>query len=78
MNTRVLTIIASLGIFLISLTTDTNEIKFTYPKKKNISLVMYSDLFKTFKEEWRGEDYYYLGDGKDGQKRLLLPGKGWR
>ncbi|MCX6236123.1 MAG: hypothetical protein NTY07_00970 [Bacteroidia bacterium] len=43
-----------------------NEISFIYPKKKGISLIMNTYLFKEFKKEWRGEDYYYLSEGKDG------------
>jgi len=43
-----------------------NEISFIYPKKKDISLIMNTDLFKKFTKEWRGEDYYYMGEGMDG------------
>lgn len=44
-----------------------SKIEFVYPKNEKAAFVMKSDKFKKFKEEWKGEDYYYFAKkAKDG------------
>ena len=55
-----------LTVFLFSFTGDKNLIEFNYPKRKEAVFTMNTNKFKKFKEEWRGQDYYYLCENGDG------------
>lgn len=60
-------IIALVACFLLSaFVADKDTTTFVYPKNKEVAMTMRTDLFKKFSEEWRGEDYYYMGSSKDG------------
>ena len=45
---------------------DTEALEFSYPKNDKATITMQGEGFKKFKKEWRGEDYYYMGDSKNG------------
>jgi hypothetical protein len=45
---------------------DKNTIEFNYPKDKTATVTMTTDMFKKFNKEWRGTDYYYSANNKDG------------
>lgn len=52
-------------VFLLSFNGGINEIEFKYPKTKDAKFTMTTDKFKEFKEEWRGQDYYYMCENRD-------------
>lgn len=57
-------IISAFALFaLLSFTSSEKALKFDYPKQKGTEISLSSDHFKKFKEEWRGSDYYYFGEG---------------
>ena len=49
-------------MFFFSFSGDKQLIEFKYPKNKDAKFTISTDAFKKFKEEWRGEDYYYLSE----------------
>ena len=44
---------------------DKEAIEFSYPKNDKATISMQGEGFKKFKKEWRGQDYYYMGDSKN-------------
>lgn len=40
--------------------------KFSYPKLDDTSITLNGENFKKFTKEWRGSDYYYYSENKDG------------
>lgn len=40
--------------------------EFSYPKNNKATITLKAENFKKFSKEWRGSDYYYYADGKDG------------
>lgn len=59
-------LVTMLTILLLSFTSDKNTMEFSYPKRKEATFIMNTNKFKKFKEEWRGQDYYYLCENGDG------------
>ncbi len=47
-------------ITLMPFSGDQNTIEFNYPKNKDATIIMTTDIFGKFSKEWRGEDYYYV------------------
>lgn len=45
---------------------DTKFLEFSYPKRDNTTITLSADNFKKFTKEWRGADYYYYSESKDG------------
>ncbi len=45
---------------------DTKLFEFSYPKRDNTTITLSAENFKKFTKEWRGADYYYYGESKDG------------
>lgn len=59
-----------IAIFIFSISCSSNKIsrqanEFSYPKSKDATIIMASDKFEDFKEEWRGDDYYYICEEGD-------------
>jgi hypothetical protein len=52
--------------FLSFATSDKNLKEFNYPKIKDAVITLSVDKIDKFREEWRGSDYYYYGESKDG------------
>ena len=46
--------------------TETTLFEFSYPKRGNTTISLSATDFKKFKKEWRGQDYYYYGESKNG------------
>lgn len=40
--------------------------EFIYPKRDKATITLKAENFKKFSKEWRGSDYYYFAEGKDG------------
>jgi hypothetical protein len=40
--------------------------EFSYPKRNKTTITLNAENFKKFSSEWRGSDYYYYAEGKDG------------
>jgi hypothetical protein len=40
--------------------------EFTYPRRDKTTITFKAQNFKKFSKEWRGSDYYYYAEGKDG------------
>src|SRR6185295_3324527 len=59
----VLIVTATLISFKIS---ETTLFEFSYPKRDNTTISLSATDFKKFKKEWRGQDYYYYGESKNG------------
>lgn len=54
-------------MFFLSFTVaDTKLYEFEYPKRDNTAITLSADNFKKFTKEWRGSDYYYYSESKDG------------
>jgi hypothetical protein len=53
------------SFLLLAFVENKNTIAFGYPKNKNAVFTMNAGKFKTFKQEWRGEDYYYLSENEE-------------
>ncbi|WP_338814756.1 hypothetical protein V9L05_05895 [Bernardetia sp. Wsw4-3y2] len=52
---------------ILSFTFDSLKLfQFSYPKLDNTTITLKTDNFKKFKKEWRGTDYYYYSESKDG------------
>lgn len=66
MTKKILIPIITFLLLASSLTSDKDQIIFTYPKNKAASFTMVSKIFSKFKKEWRGEDYYYISDSDNG------------
>lgn len=47
-------------------TNDKETISFHYPKNKDTKITLTTDRFNNFKEEWRGEDYYFIDTQGEG------------
>jgi hypothetical protein len=62
-------IISAIATTLMSLTGDKNTIEFKYPKRSDVKFKMTTNIFKKFKEEWRGEDYYYMCE--NGENKII-------
>ena len=45
---------------------DKDTLEFGYPKNDQTAISMQGEGFKEFKKEWRGKDYYYMSDNKNG------------
>ncbi|MBP6732503.1 MAG: hypothetical protein KA149_10615 [Chitinophagales bacterium] len=45
---------------------DKKVFEFVYPGRPNTGIALAADNFKKFSKEWRGTDYYYYAEGKDG------------
>ncbi|BEV04490.1 hypothetical protein [Chryseobacterium gambrini] len=45
---------------------DTKLFEFSYPKRDNTTITLSANNFNKFTKEWRGEDYYYYSESKDG------------
>ena len=58
MNIRIPALILLTGI-LFSFSGDNGITEFSYPNVKNTTMTLSTGLFKKFKQEWRGQDYYY-------------------
>jgi hypothetical protein len=39
-----------------------SKVEFEYPGVKDARFSMFTDKFRKFKKEWRGEDYYYISE----------------
>lgn len=61
----VLLLIIMIGLLSFKLA-DTKLFEFSYPKRDNTTITLSANNFKKFTKEWRGEDYYYYSEGKDG------------
>jgi hypothetical protein len=60
-------LITIISLISMSFSSNLKDIEFNYPKDKSATIVIKTNKFKKFKEEWRGEDYYYLSEnGNDG------------
>ncbi|MDQ2180234.1 hypothetical protein [Marinifilum sp. D714] len=59
MNNQII-LLAILSILTLSFKSDKNKVVFKYPKLKGVDIVMNTSVFRKFKKEWRGKDYYYL------------------
>ncbi len=58
-------ILAILSISLLSFAPANDTAEFNYPKNSNAALLITAD-FKKIDKEWRGTDYYYSSQTKDG------------
>ena len=56
------TLLTLLTFILLSFSSDNEAVEFSYPKSETAKFTMSTDIFKKFKREWRGEDYYYMCD----------------
>jgi YHS domain-containing protein len=63
--TKTQIILLALTIISMAFKSDKKEIEFTYPKNKQASFLMTTDLFTKFQKEWRGADYYYMSEKGD-------------
>lgn len=62
-----ITLYLLLIIGLLSFKFDTLKLfEFDYPKVKGTTITLNTDKFKKFTKEWRGSDYYYYSESKDG------------
>jgi hypothetical protein len=67
MNTLKWTAMFAAVIILLSFKLiEKKSFEFSYPKRDNTTIVLSAEGFKKFSKEWRGEDYYYFGESKDG------------
>lgn len=46
--------------------------EFSYPKRDHTTITLSADGFKKFTKEWRGTDYYYYSENKDGMICSIL------
>jgi hypothetical protein len=46
--------------------------EFIYPKRDKATITLKALNFKKFSKEWRGSDYYYYAEGKDGMICSIL------
>jgi hypothetical protein len=46
--------------------------EFSYPKRDKTTVTLKAENFKKFSKEWRGSDYYYFAEGKDGMICSIL------
>ncbi|HEV8512100.1 MAG TPA: hypothetical protein VGQ59_02425, partial [Cyclobacteriaceae bacterium] len=64
---KTISLVLILTAALISFkTTETTLFEFSYPKRDNTTISLSATDFKKFKKEWRGQDYYYYGESKNG------------
>ena len=63
--TKKVIFLSALATILLAFTSDKKIVEFNYPKNKDAIFTMATDKFKKFKEEWRGQDYYYSCENGD-------------
>ena len=61
-----ITVFITLALLCLSFNSYQKELEFNYPKKENATIFMATNQFAKFKKEWKGEDYYYSCEGKNG------------
>lgn len=59
--------IVAISLLLLSFKSDEAKLfEFSYPKRAKTTITFQAGNFKKFTKEWRGSDYYYFSEGKDG------------
>jgi hypothetical protein len=64
-KTALLILILTTGFFSFK-SSENAPFEFSYPKRDNTTIVLSAADFKKFKKEWRGQDYYYYSESKNG------------
>lgn len=54
------------SVFISFKLVDSKLIEFSYPNRNHTTINLSTDKFKKFSKEWRGSDYYYFCNNKDG------------
>ncbi|HCW06291.1 MAG TPA: hypothetical protein DGG95_02880 [Cytophagales bacterium] len=62
----IITILLLATVLLSFQPDDEKQFEFSYPKRDKTKITLKAHNFKKFSKEWRGTDYYYYAEGKDG------------